>query len=209
MEKMLVTTALNELKLLDSRIFSAIGSTKFVSCAKTSESKVTPNKTKEEFKEEAKSNMQSINDLISRREKIKAAVVMSNAKTEIEVCGEKHTVAEVIDMKNSIEYKSALLNRMRGQLSEATATMNNNNQKMESSIDKLIEVTFGKESKTKVNETDIDAIANPYRAKNEYSLVDPIGVEKQIKELSEWIEEFTSTVDAKLQVSNCITYIEF
>lgn len=56
-EKMLVTQALNELKLLDSRINREIRTASFVSAAKKSEKKVTPNVTKEEFNANAKSEM--------------------------------------------------------------------------------------------------------------------------------------------------------
>lgn len=49
MEKLLVTQALNELKLLDNRIINEIARSKFVTSAKTVESKITPYLTKEEF----------------------------------------------------------------------------------------------------------------------------------------------------------------
>ena len=90
-EKMLVTQALNELKLLDSRINREIRTASFVSAAKKSEKKVTPNVTKEEFNTNAKSEMQSIEDLIDRRARIKKATVASNAVTTLEVNGETMT----------------------------------------------------------------------------------------------------------------------
>lgn len=40
------------------------------------------------------------------------------------------------------------------------------------------------------------------------SLVDPLELDKKIAELEQYIEEFDATVDAKLQISNCITKIK-
>ena len=209
MEKMLVTQGLNELKTLDARITRAIRDAAFVSAAKTSEKKVTPSCTKDEFITAAVSSFDSVNALIERREKIKAAIVESNAKTLVEVCGSSYSVAKLIDMKNSISYKKKLLAKLVEQLRDAEMTMNRQNATMEQKIDQLVTTAFGKESKTSIKEDDYNSIAKPYRESNEYSLVDPIEVRKKIKELEDFIEEFEATVDAKLQVSNCVTFIEF
>ena len=209
MEKMLVTQALNELKTLDARIRRATMNGVFVAAAKTSEKKITPNVTKEDFIRDAQSALDSVKALIARREKIKAAVIASNAKTFIEICGEVHTVADVIDMKNSVGYWRTLLATFKSQFERAKADMNRANASMEAKIDQLIETTFGKESKTSVKPEDYAAIATPYRSNNEVSLVDPIGIADEIKKLEDFIEEFTSTVDSKLQISNCVTFIEF
>lgn len=209
MERMLVTEGLNELKTLDARIRRAIGRANLVCSAKTCEKKVTPSVTKEDFIKDAQSSIDSITDLINRREKIKAAIVESNAKTMVEICGGTYSVAKVIDMKSSIGYKEELLVHMKKQLSDAEYDMNRNNATMEQKIDQLVSTAFGKESKTSVKEDDYNSIAKPYRVANEYSMVDPIDIKKHIKELEDFIEEFKSTVDAKLQVSNCVTYIEF
>jgi hypothetical protein len=209
MEKMLVTQGLNELKTLDARISRAIANAKFVDAAKTAETKVSPAKTKEDFEKDAKASLSSINALITRREKIKAAIVQSNAKTQVEVCGKEYSVAQLIDLKNSIVYQKDLLRTMKQQADKAESTMNRQNAAVEEKIDTLVAQAFGKESKTSIKENDYNSIAKPYRENNEYSLVDPVDIRGQIKELEEFIEEFEATVDAKLQVSNCVTFIEF
>ena len=207
MEKMLVTQGLNELKTLDNRIKRAIDNASFVASAKTSEKKVTPNVTKEEYVADAKSSLDSINDLIARREKIKSAIVESNANTIVEICGEKYSVAKVIDMKNSILYKKILLDKFKEEFASASMKMRKKNASMEDRINDLINTVYGKENKTKPE--DVDSIVIPYREREEYSLVDPIDIEEAIKKLEDYIEEFESTVDSKLQISNCITTIEF
>ena len=75
MEKLLVTQALNELTLLDDRIINKIARSKFVTSAKTVESKITPYLTKEEFVKKARGGYDSVNALIERHTKIKAAVM--------------------------------------------------------------------------------------------------------------------------------------
>lgn len=209
MEKMLVTQGLNELKTISSRIERAIGNAKFVAAAKKSEKNVAPSLTKDEFIEKAKASFQSIEDLINRREKIKAAIVQSNAETLVEVCGETMTVAKAIELKSFIEFRKMLLDQMRDQLYRSTATMNNNNSMMETKIDSLVATAFGKESKTNVKPEDYSSIADPYRNANEWALVDPLKIEDKIHQEEEYINEFVSTVDSVLQISNCVTFIEF
>lgn len=208
-ERMLVTQALNELKTLQSRIDRSIRNAEFVAAAKNSEKNVTPMSSKENFEKDAVASMDSINALIDRRERIKSAIVESNANTVVTVCGEECSVAKAIDMKSSIMYKESLLRQMKTQYSQAVFKMTTENQSVENKIDQLVTTAFGKESKTSIKDGDYESIAVPYRRNNEYSLVDPINIKKKIDELTQYIEEFNSTVDSVLQVSNCVTFIEF
>lgn len=204
---MLVTKALNELKLLDERIRKEIMNSSFVATAKIVEKKVTPNCTKDEFNAKAKATFQSINDLMDRRARIKAAVVASNAVTKLQINGTEMTVAEAIELKTSITYQVQLLNTMTAQLNNARKESVKNNLAMEEKIDRYIETMLGKEAKGK--KEDYSEMIDPIRIANEYALVDPLDVESKIEELEHWISGFNSEVDAALQISNCITWIEF
>lgn len=204
---MLVTEALNELKVLDARINRAIDTASFIVASKKSEKNACPGLTKEDFSKKAKESQQSIDDLISRREKIKTAIVESNAKTFVEICGEKMSVAKAIDTKDSITYKARLLDEMKQQYDYYLAEVNKRNTVMEEKINELVKTAYGKDT-DKNKGTDYDSIANPYRTANEYDLVDPLELKNKIEELERYIEEFTSTVDSKLQISNCITSID-
>ena len=207
-EEMLVTQALNELKTLDSRINKAITNAIFVGVAKEKDENVTPGVTKDRFVENAKSAYSSVNDLISRREKIKKAVLASNAKTYIELCNKDVTVAEAIDMKNSIAYHKGLLQLMKRQNDNAKSKVNSNNLLMEEKLDNMLLAAVGKDGKNNNNqEQEFKNIIKSITDSNKYTLVDPLNIEKKIKELEEYIETFESEVDAKLQVSNCTTYI--
>lgn len=203
--KMLVTSALKELKLLDKRIIGEIDKSQFVCSAKDSETKANPTTTKEEYCKNAFASYQSVDDLIKRRDIIKNAIVESNATTMVEVCGETLSVAKVIDMKTAIKYKEYLLRKMKTQYDLAVTKMNKENVKVDAMADGLITQLCGKDSKATVKDNDI--IVN-YRKQNEFSLVDPLKLEEKIKELENHIDEFKSTVDEILQISNCCTFIE-
>ena len=127
----------------------------------------------------------------------------------VEICGEKIFVAKAIDMKDSIIYKKSLLVQMKSQRDKAKSNMVNQNITMENKIDQLVSTAFGKESKQNIKPEDYESIALPYRTANEYSLVDPLEIDKKIEDLERYIEDFEANIDSKLQVSNCITYIEF
>lgn len=208
MEKMLVTQALNELSLLDSRIQRETNQALFIVAAKTHEKKVTPNVTKEDFNKNVQASYQSIMDLIKRRDAIKKAIVASNAVTEVEINGEKMTVASAIELKTSIEYEAGLLRVMKNQQEKAKSDVSLQNIRLEDKIDNFISQNIsGKESKAK--KEDYEALVEPIRTAGEYSLVDPLNIDEKIRELENRIEGFRSNVDSALQISNCITMIEF
>ena len=209
MEKMLVTQALNELKTLDSRIMRAINSATFVTSAKICENNVTSNMSKEDFNKNTKADLQSIDDLIDRRKNIKAAIVLSNAVTMVTVANVEMTRAAAIERKTSIEYERSLLRQMKNQYLTAQQKVNAKNMEMEAAIERLVATAFGKDSKTNIKSDDYSAIADPYKEKNEWGLVDPIDILSQITKREEEIDAFINEVDSALQISNCTTYIEF
>lgn len=209
MERMLVTQALNEIKLLDGRINRAISTGSYIAAAKLNESKVTSTLTKDDFVKNAKASKQSVADLIERRNKIKAATVVSNAITYVDVNNKEMTRADAIERKESIEYEEAFLNALKAQRQNAQLTVNQKNMAMEAQIDRIVESSFGKDSKQKINSDEYEAIAKPYRLNNEYGLVDPLGIDELIRDMEEEIAGFKANVDSALQISNCTTYIEF
>ena len=209
MEKMLVTQALNELKTLDSRIKRAINTADFVASAKICEKNVTSNISKYDFNAKAKADLQSIDDLIARRKNIKSAIVTSNATTKVNVAGVEMTVATAIERKTSIEYERSVLTQIKNQYILAKQRVEAKNTEMESAIERLVNSAFGKDSKTTIKPEDYSSIADPYKEKNEWALVDPINALEEIKKREEEIDAFMAEIDTQLQISNCVTEIEF
>ena len=150
----------------------------------------------------------AITDLIKRRDKIKAAIVKSNAIIMVEIAGKKMTVAEAIDKKNAIEYEKRLLKKLSEQYAMAIEMVNYENAKVDDSVERLLITAYGKEGKEKITKASHDAIADPYREANEYGLVDALEAEKIIKHMTDEIEAFESEVDTCLQISNSTTVIE-
>ena len=162
MRKISITEALNELKLYDSKITKAITNATFCGAAKKSSDKVGVVK-KEDFDERAKASYQSVTDLIANRNSLKSAIVKSNAITEVTVADKVMTVAEAIERKNSIEYDETLLNEMKRQYANATATVDKENKKVDAQIDKLLETFTGRDSDKKPDKEAMSVIADPYR----------------------------------------------
>lgn len=207
MQQMLVTKGLNELKLLDSRINRKIEEGEFIAAAKLSVPNVNGNITKEAYKTNAKADYQSIVDLIKRRNNIKSAIIQSNAVTKVDIAGKTMTVAEAIDKKSSIQYEISLLEKLTIQYKKSSDIIIKENQKVDDSIEQLLNTAYGKEGKEKITQASYDAIAEPYRKANEYGLVDALDGEKLIKEMKDKIESFLSEVDTALQISNSTTII--
>lgn len=205
--KMLVTSALKELKLLDKRIIGEIDKSQFVCSAKDSDEKASPTTTKKEYCENALASFQSVNDLIARRDAIKNAVVESNANTMVTVCGQTLSVAKVIDMKTAIKYKEHLLKKMKTQYELAIAKTNMENIKVDAKVNDMINTMCGKDASKASGAKDSELIVS-YRKQNEFSVLDPLKIEAKINELEKYIDEFKSSVDEILQISNCCTYVE-
>ena len=207
MRKISITEALNELKLYDSKITKAITNATFCGASKKSSNKVGVIK-KEDFDERAKASYQSATDLIINRNSLKSAIVKSNAVTEVEIDGKVMSVAEAIERKNSIEYDETLLNEMKRQYANATSTVDKENKKVDNKVDDLLTTLIGKDSDKKLSKEDQEAVEKPYREKNEFEFVDPLGLYEKIQALESDIDGFKSNVDTVLAVVNAITTIE-
>lgn len=207
MRKISITEALNELKLYDSKITKTITNATFCGAAKKSADKVGVVK-KEDFDERAKASYQSCADLIVNRNALKSAIVKSNAVTEVEIDNTIMTVAEAIERKNSIGYDETLLNEMKRQYANATATVDKENKKVDAKVDDLLTTLIGKESDKKLSKEDQEAVEKPYREKNEFEFVDPLGLYEKIQTLESDIDGFKSNVDTALVLSNATTFIE-
>lgn len=205
--KISITEALCELKLYDSKITKAVTNAKYIGATKKSSDKVGVIK-RDTFEANAKSGYQSVTDLISNRNKLKSAIVQSNAITEVEVAGNKMTVAEAIERKSSIEYDETLLIELKRQYATATDTVLKENKKVDTQVDKMLETFMGKDSDKKIGKDDQDSIVEPYRIKNEFELVDPLDLLTEIQKLENDIEEFKANIDICLTLSNSTIFIE-
>ena len=207
MEKMTVHEALCFIKVADKRIGDAIDNCAFCASNKESSPKVNGVPVKE-FEDDVKAKYQSIQDLIKRTEKIKAALSLSNAATKVTVCGKEMTVAEAIYMMQyGILTKMNLLRSMESKLRAAQLVITSENgHKLDERLDKYIQSVYG--SKEKITPEELDKASKDFKARNEYKLVDPLKIADKIEALKKEIDEFQAAVDSAIQISNATTYIE-
>lgn len=205
-EKMTIHKALCELKILDSRINNAISSARFCLANKHSNEKVN-GVTVEEYQETMKASYNKASDLIRRREAIKRAVVLSNAKTIVKVGGKEYTVAEAIEMNNhGIDLKLQLKNAMKKQYDSAMTAIISKNSVVDDKATEYVVGLFGqKESKT-ANE-EYEKARKSYIEANTMELIDPVNILEKIEALEVEIADFTTEVDSALSVSNALTEI--
>ena len=198
-----ITRALVELKTLDSRINKLILNNYFI-IYKTKNKNYSINE--EEFKKNALSEYQSLNDLISRREKIKNAITLSNSKTIVTIGDKSMTVSNAIEFKATIEYKKSLLETMKKQRQMVTIESENHKQRVQQKVDDNVKIICGKDSKPDANV--IQTISDGITKGDPIEIFDPLNIDNVIKELETTIEDFSANVDYVLSESNALTSID-
>lgn len=198
---MSITQALAELKLLDKRIQKATDNVQWAD-VKTKSHPVDL----EKFTRTAQAEYQSFLDLVKRRDTIKRKVVTSNAATQVKVGTWEGTVAEAIEYKTSIFYKKRLLDIMRIQLLTAKSEFKEQQESVDTRLEKLLHSELGKDVKTSPDT--ITALTNSFRENNKVELVDPLDLSQRTKELEDEIESFETNVDWVLSEVNGRTLIQ-
>lgn len=210
MTKISVTRALTEIKHLSDRIERAANE-QFIGVMKGKNSfevcVSAPSQSIESVSNSFKKNLQAVNDLISRRERLKKAVISSNATTMVTVSGVNMTVAEAIEKKASIAFKQRLLSTVSQQYILSKARVESENVKLSAEINTAVQAAYAND-KGKVDEDQYNAVANPRLARNEYSLIDPNNADSVITSLKNEIDNFLQEVDFVLSESNSRTEIE-
>lgn len=202
MSSISIARALVELKTLDSRINKITDSTQWI-VYKTKNR--NHNLSEDEYKKNTLAEYQSLTDLISRRDRLKNAIMKSNSVTEVEVGGNKMTVSQAIEYKKIIEYKQKLLQRLKYQRQQVVVDVESHKQRVQTKIDDNIKVICGKDSKP--DENVIKSVSDGITKGDPIEVFDPLGLDKLIKELETEIENFKANVDYVLSESNALSVI--
>lgn len=207
-QKMTIHRALAELKLIDSKIEKAINDINPTGLMQ--KDKLVNNLyDKSKFEDDARAKYQSINDLISRKIKIKSAIVNINAITQVEIAGNKMTIADAITYKSIIQFKKDLISTLTKRHNSVVSKYNVENEKIEQTALHNAQIVLGKQDdKNKLSDTDVKNIVEPYLERNKYTLVNPLDVEKLTAILQNEIDSFEMEVDSVLSEINAITHIE-
>lgn len=202
MKKMTITEALRELSLYDEKIAKALTGKQFIGIARGTEEK----KVLEHVEKQRKADYESVVQIIKNRDEIKAAVMLSNAITKVNVDGKEMTVTEAIDRKHSIEYKEELLRVLEGQYAQVLKRQDQLEDQLEKEVREMLMQIAGSDASGIEDKREI--LEQAYRKTHEYKLVDPIGVEAEIEKLHEEIDGFRADIDTQLALSNAVTFIE-
>lgn len=203
--EMSITRGLAELKLLDKRISKAINDGTYIGFQVGSQP-VYGYEKNEDFNDKAKESLQSVKDLIKRRNNIKSAIVQANATTMVKIGNQEMTIASAIERKNSIGLEKMLLQRLVSCLNGTDYEVSKHNVGVQARLEKLLEASFSKDAKIKTEE--MENISKPFLEKHEAKIVDPLKLKEVIEKLSKEIDEFECEVDHVLSEINTITKIE-
>lgn len=217
-EKMLITQALDERDLLVKKISDKISKAKFIDTAKKNEEKVYEARVmKEQFAKEARAAYQQIMDLTDRYQKIDAKIVNSNANTYIETSYGTMSVASAIALRGRLrgtgvyedraDFEGNLQKSMQCQYDRSVQFAENRNQKLQSTAEEMRLSILGKD--TRVKEDKPLEVVETYVKENTTELIDPLGIQKKMEELSEKRENLLRELDTQIKVSNATTFIEF
>ena len=202
-KKQSIARSLVELKTIDGRINKIIENGVFI----TYKTKYKNTRyTEEDFRRSAISDYQSIADLINRRDKIKNAIVLSNATTLVEVAGEQMTVSQAIEYKNTIAYQRELLVKMKQQRQMVVVEVDMHRQRVQNKVDENVRIICGKDAKPDAGT--LKMVMDGIMANDPVDVYDPLNLDKVIEGMERDIEDFTANVDFVLSESNAITMIE-
>ena len=206
-EKMTIHRALSELKLIDAKIEKQTAEINPTGIHQKNKL-VNGYISEADFNTAAKSKLDSVTDLIKRKNKIKSAIVNSNGKTDVTVGDKKMTVADAINFKAIIKFKQKLIDTLKQRHKAVVGELNKSNEAVNANCQKLLEYSFGKDN-VKVTKDDMEAISRPYLENNQFHLADPLKVDTTVEQMEKEVSEFEMEVDAVLSEINAVTFIEF
>jgi hypothetical protein len=206
MEKMTIHRALSELKLIDTKVTKKLSDLDPIGGYQ--KGKLVNGRTPEaDFKSLAQGNWDSMTDLLNKKNKIKSAIVLSNALTKVTVANVEMSVAEAITKKTNIEAYRTIIDSLRFKVKKVQGAINDGNNKVKDNCQKVVEATVGKDN-IQTSADQVAAISKSFMETNEIHTFDPLGIEAKIEELEKDYMEFKAEVDAVLSESNATTFIE-
>ena len=197
-----ITRALTELKTLEKRYYSGIEDLNLVAVKhglilRRPYSSIKP----EDFEKKAKAGDQSVKDIEARISMIKRKIAEINSTTKVKIGSKEMTIQEALIEKSTIlplkqarlaKYKK-LLNDARNQFDAAHME---NEEKIQKNIQDRKDVITEEQARKEIETT------------RTVSMIDPLKLADEIKNLEEELTEFEGNVDFALSEVNSTTFIE-
>ncbi|MEK3936221.1 hypothetical protein MKY41_12900 [Sporosarcina sp. FSL W7-1349] len=203
-QTMSIHRALSELKTLNDRITKVIGEADYIATDRKSAQKIN-GLSVADYEKTIQAGFDKAVSLIERRNRIKDAIVQSNAVTEVVVAGESMTVAKAIERKASIQNEEWLLASMVAARRTAINKLTKENESLPKRLEEYLTAILGNKEHAKKEEVELHT--KSFMERNEYVLIDPLHLDKRIEEWEERVSSFKAEVDAVLSESNAITQI--
>lgn len=154
----------------------------------------------EDFRNQSKAQIQSIEDLEKRILEIKTKIDSANATTKVKIGDSEMTIQEALVRKSLLPLKKDRLNRYKSQLQNARDEFDAAVEENKKRVEKIVQDKADKTVEEEVVKT-VD-LAYPIE------LIDASGLSDRIKSLESEIEDFESNVDFALSEINSTTFIE-
>lgn len=208
--KITVTEALFTRKVLKKRIESAITSGVFIGCVQGT--RQVPVGSRHTSIQQLQANIQSDNDRVTngvaQYRELVSKILVSNATTTVTVSGTEMTVAEAIELRNSISFDKLYLLKLKEQKSEITRK----SVQMERTISDAAAARVASnktDSMTPENIAELERMAlETERRERNLAEVDPCNITQAIDSMEARIQDISDNLENVLNVSNATTYIE-
>ncbi len=149
-------------------------------------------------KDVTRSEYQSLMDLMQQRNKLKTALIVSNATTMVTIAGETMTRADAITRKTTLlPNLISLRDKLKSEYANALNRVETANKQIRTTLENSTEKGKNVEAEKAFYEL------------RELKLCDPLDIQKKLDDLNELIDKFTTDVDEALTVSNATTTVTF
>ena len=199
--KMSITRALAQVKLIESKLGRAFAGFDVEINGKL---KYFPNFTTEQFEKEALVEVNSFEDLFKNRLKIKSAIARANIDTKISLFGTEYSIIELIDLKNSSQYKKNVYTNLINNYNKCKSDVVNQDVKIENEVSKQVEVANS--NKTQVSKDLTTTLTETYKTLWGGKIVG-LDINKISKE-KEDLDKLVAEIDMILTEINSKTEIE-
>jgi seryl-tRNA synthetase len=207
MAQISLTRALTEVKTLEARIAQSTNEAAFVGVV-VGKDKVPHDrkfKTVEELETAIKASVQKLDALVARRSAVKKAITIANVSTNVVVNGKTITIAEAIDLKNTLQARTNVINKMMRDLQMAVNQVNALDNDMNVKVQAQANALFGKDN---VPKDQFDQLHKNFADKYGPALSDPLGIVARIEKERAAYDEIVTQLDYVLSETNARTLIE-
>ena len=199
--KISITRALAQVKLIESKLGRAFAGFDVEINGKL---KYFPNFTTEQFEKEALVEVNSFEDLFKNGLKIKSAIARANIDTKISLFGTEYSIIELIDLKNSSQYKKNVYTNLINNYNKCKSEVVNQDVKIENEVSKQVEVANS--NKTQVSKDLTTTLTETYKTLWGGKIIG-LDINKISKE-KEDLDKLVAEIDMILSEINSKTEIE-